>query len=123
MAVAGRVSGRYLGTREATGEIDNTGANPFGDGFWSVRFDPQKFAVSTGEFEIYHVALTGPLGSRVQWWIDRTFFDITNHGDVNSWDPNEPCHLMAGSTVYFYWNTGATPQPAVTVWLRLPPIL
>lgn len=114
---------RFLGDRQSVGRIDNTGENPFGNGFWTVTFDPALFTVATGEFEIYHVALTGPAGSRVQWWIDRTFYDITNHGDVNSWDPNEPCHLMGGNTIYFYWNTAAEPAPKVTVWIRQLPLL
>jgi hypothetical protein len=123
VAVDGRVSRIYLGSRAATGVVDNSGFNPFGNGLWCATFDPHIFAVSTGEFEIYHLALKGPNGSRVQWFVDRTFYDITNHGDVNSWDPNEPCHLLGGESVYFYWETAATPTPSVTVWLRQPPIL
>lgn len=114
---------KYLGDRQAFGEIDNSNQNPFGNGFWTVKFDPAILSIATGEIEIYHLALKGPLGSKVEWWNDRTFFDITNHGDVNSWDPNEPCHVMAGTTIYLYWNTGALPKPQVTVWLRQPPIL
>ena len=123
MAVAGGVSRIYLGNRQESGVLDNTGFNPFGNGFWAVTFDQAAFAVATGKFEIYHVALKGPLGSRVQWFIDRTFYDITNHGDVNSWDPNEPCIVLAGETVYFYWDTGAGTAPVVTVWMRQPPLL
>ena len=113
----------YLGDRQSTGVIDNSGFNPYGNGFWCVTFDPAKFAVSTGEFEIYHMALKGPLGSQVQWYIDRTFYDITNHGDVNSWDPQQPCHMTAGDTVYLYWDSAVTPAPTVTVWIRQPPVL
>ena len=112
---------QYLGFRTGNGVLDNSGNNPYGNGFWTVTFDPKIFAVSTGDFEVYHLALTGPTGSRVQVWIDRNFYDITNHGDVNSWDPNEAMHLMAGNTVYFYWNTAAAPAPVVTAWLREPP--
>jgi len=115
--------GRHLGERTSVGEIDNSGDNPWGTGFWVVKFDPAKLSVATGEFEIYHLALTGPAGSRVQWWNDRTFFDITNHGDVNSWDPNEPCHIMGGNTIYLWWNSAALPRPSVTLWLRMPPVL
>lgn len=114
---------QYLGERTADGVIDNSGNNPWGNGFWTVTFDPAKMSVSTGEFEIYHLALIGPAGSRVQWYIDRTFYDVTNHGDINSWDPNEPCHLMAGNTIYFYWSSAALPVPSVTLWLRMPPLL
>lgn len=117
------MSRTLLGDRRGVGKIDTSGKNPFGNGFWTVTFDPAIFSVSTGQFEIYHVALKGPAGSRVQWYIDETFYDITNHGDVNSWDPNEACSLMGGNTIFFYWNTAALPIPTVTVWLREPALL
>lgn len=115
---------QYLGERTSDGVLAATADNPWGStSMWVVTFDPLKLSVSTGEFEVYHLALTGPAGSRVQWYIDRTFYDITNHGDVNSWDPNEACHLMAGNTIYFYWNSAVLPKPTVTLWLRQPPLL
>lgn len=108
-----------LGFRQATGALSTDGNNPYGNGNWVVTFDPKLLAVPTGQFEVYHIALTGPLGSQLQVWIDRTFYDVTNHGDINSWDPNETLHLTGGGqTVYLYWNTGATPAPMVTMWLR-----
>lgn len=113
-----------LGYRDASGTISNDGTNPYGDGFWVVTFDPKIISVATGGFEVYHLALKGPNGSSVQWYVDRTFYDITQHGDVNSWDPNSPLHLIGGgSTVYFYWNSNALPAPMVTMWLRQSPAL
>jgi len=108
-----------LGYRQATGTLSTDGQNPYGNGNWVVTFDPQILAVSTGSFEVYHMALKGPLGSSLQVFIDRTFYDITDHGDVNSWDPNETLHLVGGGqTLYLYWNSGLAPAPMVTIWIR-----
>ena len=109
---------KYLGFRQATGRLSTDGQNPFGNGRWVATFDPKLFAVSTNAFEVFHIALTGPLGSQLQVWVDRTFYEITQHGDVNSWDPNHPLHMNGGQTLYFYWNLGTTPTPFVTVWLQ-----
>ena len=117
MEVDDRVSD--LGDRQATGVLGTDAGAPYGAGNWVVTFDPEKFAVATGEFEIYHIALTGPTGSKFQVFIDRTFYDANNHGDLNSWDPNNTLHLIGGgSTLYFYWNTGVAPAPEVTIWLK-----
>lgn len=113
-----------LGFRQADGTLSTDGFNPYGNGNWQVVFDPKLFAVPTGTFEIYHIALTGPLGSVVQVWIDRRFYEISPHGDINSWDPNQAMHLIGGGqTVYFYWNSGIVPVPMVTVDLRETAIL
>lgn len=109
---------RKLGSRQASGIIDNSGYNPYGNGFWCVTFDPRIFAMSSNAFEIYHIALKGPSGSMLEVWIDRTFYETTPRGDVNSWDPNNAMELTGGSTVYFYWNSSATPAPLITVWLQ-----
>lgn len=108
----------YLGFRQVTAVISSDGSNPYGDGYWCATFDPKVFAVAANEFEVYHIALKGPAGSKVEVWADRTFYDTTQHGDLNSWDPNEPLHMNGGSTLYFYWNSANTPTPFVTVWLR-----
>jgi hypothetical protein len=108
-----------LGFRQKKGVLTSgDDPNPYGTGMWLVRFSPQDFAVSTGAFENYHMALTGPKGSLIQIWIDRNFYDITSHGDLNSWDPNEAMMLSGGNTVSLYWNTAAAPQPLVTMWIR-----
>lgn len=112
-----------LGDRQKEAQVSNDGMNPYGVGFWVVEFTPADFAVSTGKFEVYHMALKGPLGSQVQLYLDRTFYDITNHGDVNSFDPNTPIPMEGGKSLYLYWNTAATPKPMVTVWIQQPGIL
>ena len=119
MEVDGRLAvTKYLGFRQATGVLGSDGQNPYGNGLWAVTFDPKILAVSTNDFEVFHIALTGPLGSQVQVWVDRTFYEITQHGDVNSWDPNHPLHMNGGSTLYFYWNSSVAPAPMVTIWLQ-----
>lgn len=112
-----------LGHRDGTGVIGTDASSPFGVGKWNVIFDPQDLAVSTGDFEVYHIALKGPTGSQFQVYIDRTFYDANNHGDLNSWDPNQPMGVKGGQTIYFYFNSSATPAPAITIYLREPNIL
>lgn len=108
----------FLGFRQATGTLISDGSNPYGNGFWVVTFDPKILAVGSNDFEIYHIALKGPTGSKIEVWVDRTFYDTTQHGDVNSWDPNETLHMNGGQTLYFYWNVSATPAPFVTIWMK-----
>lgn len=112
-----------LGYRQKTGVLTTDTGAPYGVGNWVVEFTPADFAVSTGKFEVYHMALTGPLGSQVQVWTDRTFYDISQHGDINSWDPNVPMPMDGGKTLWLYWNSAVAPAPMVTVWIRQPPIL
>lgn len=109
---------KYLGFRQAAGALSTDGNNPYGNGMWSVTFDPKIFAIATNEFEVYHIALTGPVGTTLQVWVDRTFYEVTQHGDVNSWDPNHPLHMNGGQSLYFYWNSGIAPAPFVTVYLQ-----
>ncbi len=108
----------FLGNRVATGTIDNTGANPYGPGFWRVKFDQRVLALSTNAFEVYHIALTGPAGSSLQMLIDRTFYDTTPRGDLNSYDPVNPLIMRGGQELNFYWNSSSLPAPSVTIWLR-----
>lgn len=109
----------YLGPRSATG-VTNL-VNPLGTGFWVVMFDPNVFRIQV-EFEIYHIAISGPSGSAFQVFVDSTFYDYVARGDINSWDPSQPLHLRPGQTLYFYWNTNATPKPMVSVACREPTI-
>ncbi len=111
---------KYLGSRLAKGKIDNTGANPYGNGFWSVTFDPAILAMSTNLFEVYHMTVQGPAGSSLQVYVDTTFYDATSSGDLNSWDPNQVLIMRGGQSLYFYWNSSSTPQPVVTIWCQLP---
>lgn len=121
MEVDRRVS--YLGYRRATGALGTNAGAPYGAGKWVVTFDPAVFAISTGDFEVYHIALTGPTGSAFQVFVDQTFYDVASNGDINSWDPNQTLHMSGGQTLYFYWNSSATPPPVVTLWLRQPDLL
>lgn len=108
----------FLGWRSATGVVDNSGNNPYGTGKYTATIDPKVFAVAANTFEIYHMAITGPAGSQCQVFVDRTFYDITPRGDINSWDPNQTLHMIGGQTLYFYWNLGTGASPQVTVWLQ-----
>lgn len=108
-----------LGHRDATGTLGKNGMSPYGDGHWVVTFDPRIFAVSTGEFEVYQYTLKGPVGSQYEIYIDNVFYNVSQHGDVDSWNPNHPMHLIGGGqTVYFYFNSSAAPAPTVALRIR-----
>lgn len=111
---------RKLGDRFAIGTLDNSGFNPYGNGFWAVTFDPEILAMGTNDFEVYHIAVKGPSGSSLQMYHNRTFYDATSAGDLNSWDPQHPLEANGGDTIYLYWNTGTAPAPQVTIFLQQP---
>lgn len=110
-----------LGSRNSPAAVvDNQDRNPYGNGFWSVEFDPATFGVAANGFEIYHMTLSGPAGSSFQVFINHTFYSTSPRGDLNEWDPNQPLFMIGGQSLFFYWNSAATPAPKVTVWMRTP---
>jgi hypothetical protein len=106
---------KYLGSRSATG-VTNLD-NPLGAGFWTVVFTPRDLAIGVN-YEVYHAAISGPANSNFQVWIDSTFYDYAVRGDINSWDPAQPMAVQPGNSLYYYWNTSATPVPKVTLFCR-----
>lgn len=112
----------YLGEAVGTGVIGAAASlNP---GKWIVTFDPRTLGISIPEFECYHIAVTnGPPGSKFTIYIGSSLWDSVAPGDTNSWDPAQPMPLEQGQSVYFYWNTGNTGTPMVTMWLREPRLL
>lgn len=111
----------YLGSRASPpAVIDNTGLNPYGDGFWSVTYDTNVLGQGSNDFEIYHLALKGPSTAALQVYVNQTFYEATPRGDLNSWDANHPLYMIGGQELIFYWNTNATPAPKVTIWMRTP---
>lgn len=106
-----------LGSRPMTGVLDPS--NPLGAGNWTVRFGPREFGIPI-DFEIYHIAVMGPIGSTFQVFIDSVFYDNVPHGDVNSWDPNQAMYLQPGRTLYFYYSVATGAPPQVTVFCREP---
>ncbi len=98
-----------------------TGNNLYVPGAYIVKVGPQQIGVATGEgnFECYHIAIQGPAGSSFQIYIGDKFYDFVANGDINSWDPSQPMKLVAGNTVYFYWNVSSgTPVPTVTMYFQ-----
>lgn len=104
-----------LGNRTGNGYLDP--GNKVTAGGWTVKFDPAALSVPSGA-ECYHIALTGPIGSRFQVWIDETFYSASSRGDLNDWDPNQPMTIDSGKTIFFYWNTALGAVPKVTIFLR-----
>lgn len=105
----------YLGNRVKQGTHDSQ--NPLGSGNWTVAFTPADLATRVHS-QVHHIAIAGPAGSSFQVYIDTTFYDYVARGDVNSWDPSQTMPVQAGQTLYFYWNTAATPAPKVTLFLQ-----
>lgn len=104
-----------LGPRTAYGAPDPN--NVFGAGLWTVTFDQAALAAQVAA-EVHHIAISGPPGSSFQVYIDTTFYDYVARGDINSWDPSQPMPLNPGQTLYFYWNSSASPAPKVSLYLR-----
>lgn len=106
-----------LGNRQAAGVLDPS--NPVTAGAWTVQFTPQVLNIQQ-HFEVYHIAVRGPLGSTFQIFQDTTFYDAVARGDLNSWDPSQPMHVQPGRTIYFYYSVTTSPAPQVTIYCREP---
>lgn len=102
----------YLGAKSVTGVKDK--ANPLGTGFWTCAFTPERVGVRV-PYHVYHIAISGPVGSSFQVYVDTTFYDYVARGDINSWDPSQPMVVYPGQTVSFYWNTAAGSAPQVSM--------
>lgn len=108
-----------LGDAYAEGALDTTGRN---SGNYTVTFDNTVLAISLPEFECYHIAIDGPIGSSFQIYIGNKFYDNVEVGWRNSWDPSQTMKLQAGQNIYFFWNVGTsqTPVPTVTMYFQEP---
>lgn len=106
-----------LGNRQATGKLDAN--NKVLAGGWTVQFTPQDLNIQQ-HFEIYHIAVRGPVGSTFQVYQDTTFYDAVPRGDLNSWDPSQPMHVQPGRTLYFYYDSVLSPAPQITIYCREP---
>lgn len=106
-----------LGSRQATGVVDPS--NPVTAGGWTVAFTPQVLNIPQ-HFEVYHIAVKGPVGSNFQVYQDTSFYDAVPRGDLNSWDPAQPMHVQPGRTLYFYYSSAVAPAPLVTIYCREP---
>lgn len=95
--------------------------NFYSPGSYTVKVGPQQIGVAAGvgNFECYHIAIQGPPGSSFQIYIGDKFYDFVENGDINSWDPAQPMKLVAGNTVYFFWNVSSgEPIPTVTMYFQ-----
>lgn len=106
-----------LGSRQLTGTPD--ASNPLLAGGWTCAFTPRVLGIPE-DFEIYHIAITGPAGSVMSVFIDTIFYSTTSRGDINEWDPNIPMYVQKGRTVYMYWNSALAPAPQATIFCRQP---
>jgi hypothetical protein len=104
-----------LGPRTATGVADP--ANKVAAGDWTVSFPASVLSVNVPLFEVYHMAVNGP-GGYILLYRNEDFWDTTNYGGQNSWDPQQPLLLRPGDDLTFYWSVSAAPAPMVTIWLR-----
>jgi hypothetical protein len=108
----------YLGSYQATGALDPN--NPYVAGAWTVKFDPSKIGIRDATFEVYHITVLGPDGSSFRVFIDTTFYDNVQIGDLNSWDPAQPMHVEKGRTIFFYYNVATGAAPTITIFCRQP---
>jgi hypothetical protein len=109
----------YLGSRQLTGVLDVN--NVLLSGGWTITFDPQRLGIPQ-DFEIYHMAITGPAGSILAVYVNTVFYSTTSRGDINEWDPNFPLLVQRGQTVYMYWNSLQAPAPTASIFCRQPTI-
>ena len=93
--------------------------NPYVSGGYVIKFDPPTIGISIGNFECYHIVISGPAGSSFQIYIGDKFYDFVENGDINSWDPSQTMKLVYGNTVFFYWSVGTgTPIPTATMYFQ-----
>lgn len=111
----------YLGSFRAVGVLDPL--NPNVAGAWTVTFDPAVIGINAEKFEVYHIAVNGPIGSSFRVFLDTTFYDNVDVGDLNSWDPAQPMHVIKAQTIFFYYNVATGSAPVVTIFCRQPPLL
>jgi hypothetical protein len=107
----------YLGQVPKKGALDPN--NPVLPGGWTIAFDPEDIGIRV-ESEIYHIAIKGPAGSAFEVFKDTTFYDAVARGDKNSWDPAQAMAVQPGSTIFFYYNSAASPAPMATLFFREP---
>lgn len=110
---------RRLGASDPVMGAPSAG-NRYVPGGYTVTVGPQQMGVgAVGEFECYHITISGPAGSNFQVYVGNDFYDYVARGDINSWDPAQTMKLAQGSTVYFYWNVATgTPVPTVTMFFQ-----
>jgi hypothetical protein len=118
-----------LGSRQASGTLDSTGANPFGNGLWVVAFTPTIWARATGRLQVYGAVVSGVGGlgpaqpAKAAVYIETAQRGNVPRVDTNEYDPQNPYELDAGETLFFYYSVGTAPKPMITVWIRTPPEL
>lgn len=110
---------RDLGpTQKLTAAVDNSGANPYGPGMWTITFAASDLGFRVGQAELYQANIDGPVGSSFQLWRNLRQWSVVAQGWANSYDPTQPMLLRYGDALSFFWNSAATPAPTATLWLR-----
>lgn len=105
-------------TQKLTAAADNTGANPYGLGNWTITFAPSDLGFKVGQAEVYQASVDGPVGSSFQMWRNVRLWNTVAQGWANNYDPQQPMLLRFGDTVSLYWNSSAAPAPTAVLWLR-----
>lgn len=108
---------RTLRSRSATAAIN---ALPnLSPGVWAVQMDTSLINIQISFFELYHLVITGPAGSSMQWFVNNIPYESTPHGDLDSWNPPQPLELTPNDTLQFVWsNANGTVPPTVTAYFR-----
>lgn len=121
---------RGLGNRIARGVQDSTMTgliNPYLPGTgWVVIFTPDDLPMET-EFEVYQIALDGPIGSSAVVMLDGNEHSYVQTAWANTASDDPPMLVRFGQSIQFCWNFPFTSgpynrttniQPRVTIWLR-----
>jgi hypothetical protein len=106
-----------LGNRQAVGA--HNPLNPYVAGAWTVTFDPATLSLPN-EFDVWHIAISGPSASSMRVYVDTVFFSNVARGDINDWDPSQTLRVKAGQELLFHWNTPGGSAPNVTIFCRQP---
>ena len=120
--------GPKFGVQDGSATIGQN-INPYLPGTgWVVQFGAADFALPQTEYEIWHIALDGPIGSSAQIFIGGVAWDYVLTAWSNAWDPAQPMYLRSGQVLSFCWNFAFTSppynrtsnvQPQVTLWPQL----
>ncbi len=105
----------FLGKLGMAGKLNPQ--NPVLAGGWTIAYRPGDIGIRV-DAEVYHIAIRGPAPSKFQVFIDDVFYDNVARGDINSWDPNNGMFVRPGDTIFFHYNTLATPAPFATCYFR-----
>lgn len=95
--------------------LESAGDNPFGQGFWVVRWDPDD--LPRVPFAIVRATVRGPAGCALAGYVGTQWKFGTSRGLLNEWVPKRPVAVEPNESITIYWNTASTPAPFAQIYL------